>query len=256
MDTLDAMKRRHSTRAYTGEALTAAERATVEALVAEAVAGETQVSMQFAAADGTAFDARFDKVSYYGRFKDVPACVILASPATPEGLRATGHAGETLVLALTGHGLDTCWAGGVIETADRTIGAESEEFDAFVEHSAEPVDVDALTDAAARFHIAITLGHALRPGHPHRSKPIADLLADGTDPDALPDWFAAGMEGVQLAPSALNRQNVRFAPTAGPAETHTVRVTDVGGLLAKVNTGVAMLHFEQAAGVPVEFVLD
>lgn len=252
MDTLDAMKRRHSTRAYTGEALTAAERATVEALVGEAAASAPQVSMQFMAADTAAFDAQFDEVSYYGRFRGVPACVILTSPATPEGLRAAGHAGETLVLALTEHGLDTCWAGGVIEATDKTISAESAEFDAFVEHSAEPVDVNVRADAAACFRIAITLGHALRPGHPHRSKPVADLLVDGTDPDALPDWFVAGMEGVQLAPSALNRQNVRFAPTA----EDTVRVTDVGGLLAKVNTGVAMLHFEQAAGIPVKFVFD
>lgn len=252
MDVLEIMNQRHSTRMYTGEPLTESERVTISQLITMSISRPSTVSMELITDNDAQFDDRLDAVSYYGRFRNVPAYIQLAVPATAAGLREAGYAGESLILALTERGFDTCWAGGAVESAGRVISAESDEFDTVVSDGA---------DNNAQFRIAIVIGHAARPGHAHKSKPINELVIgtdDGTAPDinTLPNWFIQGMEAVQLAPSALNRQNVRFAPVKDVAQTYTVRVADVGGLLAKVNTGVAMLHFERAVGQDVTFITE
>ncbi|MEE1296188.1 MAG: nitroreductase family protein [Bifidobacterium sp.] len=249
MDVLGVMERRHATRVFDGEALTNGERDTVSRLIADAPHTDRTVTLDLSLAGETGFDENLDAVSYYGRFKDVPACVTLRTPASADGLRAAGCKGESLVLALVAHGFDTCWAGGAIVKADGTrVDADADGF----------ADLVAAALPDAHFVIDIVFGHALREGHPHKSKPIAELLigaGDGTAPavESLPNWFVNGMRGVQLAPSALNKQTVRFAPGAGAFD---VRVQCLPGLLTIVNSGVAMCHFELASGVPVDFDID
>lgn len=61
---------------------------------------------------------------------------------------------------------------------------------------------------------------------------------------AMPDWFRRGVEAAMLAPTAVNQQKFRFALV----EPNTVKATTAFGPYAKIDLGIAKLHFEIGAG--------
>ena len=61
----------------------------------------------------------------------------------------------------------------------------------------------------------------------------------------VPDWFLAGMEAVQKAPSAVNRQPVMFSYQEGIV---TASVKDIEGDGFAFDLGIAKLHFEIGVG--------
>ena len=61
----------------------------------------------------------------------------------------------------------------------------------------------------------------------------------------VPDWFITGMNAVQKAPSAINRQPVMFSYKDG---TVTATVDDITKEGFAFDLGIAKLHFEIGAG--------
>lgn len=61
-----------------------------------------------------------------------------------------------------------------------------------------------------------------------------------------PSWFLRGMEGVQLAPSAINQQKYRFTLKDGvPQASKGI------GFYTAMDLGIAKYHFNEASGKEV-----
>ncbi|NEG69350.1 nitroreductase family protein [Bifidobacterium choloepi] len=227
VDVKPAMKQRHSTRMFVDEPLGDDELATIRSLAAN-IGGAADIGMHVVSGDAASLGDTLDSVSHYGKFRGVRHLVVVTAPPTRAGQRNVGYYGELLVLLLTNAGFDTGWVGGSLgENEDDSSGN-------------------------GEFRVAIAVGHAARPGHPHRSKAAAELCElHGMPFEDMPAWFQHGIEAVQLAPSALNRQPVRFElldDADGRTGLPVVRATATDDLLATVGLGVAELHFELGAG--------
>lgn len=155
---------------------------------------------------------------------------LLAGPRELEDLEEKcGYFGEELLLTAADMGLGTCWVGG---TYDR---------EACLEHLAPGEE---LVCAAAVGHTEETRAgrEVLLQRWGHRETKSAAELSEGLD--RSPAWFAAGIEAVQRAPSAMNRQGVRFRWEAdGTVRGELTRE----GPFALVDLGIAKLHFELGA---------
>ena len=58
-----------------------------------------------------------------------------------------------------------------------------------------------------------------------------------------PEWFKKAMESVMLAPTAVNQQKFVFYLDGNEVEAKTLL-----GFYAKIDLGIAKLHFEIGAG--------
>lgn len=85
----------------------------------------------------------------------------------------------------------------------------------------------------------LALGYGETQGVPHKSKSAEEVSA-AEDP---PAWFAEGVRAALLAPTAMNQQKFRFALRGDTVEAATGK-----GFYAKIDLGIAKLHFELGAG--------
>ncbi|KAB8295527.1 nitroreductase family protein [Bifidobacterium avesanii] len=230
MNIIEAMSERHAVRDYSDRPIDGAVLDSLRALIAE-LNERHDLNIQLVHDDGDAFG---ECPTHYGRFKGVRYCIALVGPehGDPAALdERAGYCGERLALEAVALGLDTGWA--VLHESTEHSGAWS------------------IADGE-RMPAVIAIGHGNRPGRPHRSKPVEDLgaveNADGSASgslDGAPEWFVKGLEAVQLAPSALGKQPVRFTLLA---DGRTVRGEALDGVQAEICLGVAKLHFELGAG--------
>ncbi len=149
---------------------------------------------------------------------------VLAGPASDPYLEEKcGYFGELIVLTATALGLATCWVGG---TYDRNT---------CLTHLSK----------GERLVCVIAVGHGASTAIPHAlhrsTKSIAQL---GTVSDDTPPWFSTALTAVQLAPSAMNRQDVNFIwQTDDCIRVHTIDSDS----FSMVDLGIAKLHFELGA---------
>lgn len=225
MITLDTVRARHSVRAFTAQALPAEVRGRLDTLVADANA----------AAPGLAISAVYDEpqafgrslMARYGHFSGVTDYLCMALATTGPDLRpALGYHGERLVLELRAMGVDTCWVG--LSYSKRHVGLA--------------------LGPGYKLVCLIAMGYAARPGVAHRSRPATDICPAYA---SMPQWFRDGVDCALLAPTALNQQKFRFA--LAPDGSSVVSTTR-RGFYARVDMGIARLHFEIGAGRPVTFV--
>ncbi len=145
-----------------------------------------------------------------------------------------GYYGELLVLHATAENLGTCWVGG---SYDKNLC---------------PVT---LSDNE-KINCVISVGYCEKNknirekfiyGVTHRKSKTASQMYE-SDIKA-PDWFLRGMDAVVKAPSAVNRQGVKFRFQKGKV---TAEVDNIEDSSKAVDLGIAKLHFEigaKAAGV-------
>ena len=162
----------------------------------------------------------------YGMFSGVNSYFAMAGRRADLCLREkVGYWGEKLVLEATRLGLGTCWVGGTFDRAACPCRLLPDE---------------ELVCVITVGHVSAELGGKERFVH-RSTKPLEALYdAGGETP---PDWFAAGMRAVRRAPSALNRQPVRFVWRDGAV---SASVPDYAS--QAVDLGIAKLHFEIGAG--------
>jgi len=225
---LSAIGRRRSRRVYLDRPLSPKDTEALEVAITRInnVAG---LHMWLVVGDDSAFrDAR----KTYGFFSGVQNYVALVGdPHDACEEERYGYFGQLLILEATLQGLGTCWVGG---TFDR---------------DAVPLELD----YGMSVPCVITVGEVSeelsgrektikRITHRRGSKNIEQMSAtDGP----VPDWFIAGMEAVQKAPSAVNRQPVRFTYRDGFV---TASIKDVNAERIFYDLGIAKLHFEIGAG--------
>ena len=130
-----------------------------------------------------------------------------------------GYHGERLVLLAQQLGLNTCWVA--------------------LTYSKGKVPVECAPGEKLR--IVIALGYGETQGVPHKGKPITSLCRVN---GRMPEWFRRGMEAAALAPTAINQQKFRFTLV----EPNTVKAGTAFGPYAKIDLGIAKLHFETGAG--------
>ena len=94
--------------------------------------------------------------------------------------------------------------------------------------------------------VLIAVGYGTNQGRPHRSKRPEEIAAyDGE----WPEWFAAGVEAVLLAPTALNRQAFTIrGSSAREGGGARVFMTCDNGAFSGVDLGIGKYHFELGAG--------
>lgn len=175
--------------------------------------------------------------SSYGMLKGVQAYFALVGPKNdPDLMEKVGYYGEILALEATALELGTCWIGG---TYDRKLCtqlinlSEDEELVAIIAVGYTPVDK--------------TLKEKMLSKMAHRkTKTIEEMY---TANGSVPSEFINGMAAVQKAPSALNKQPIKFHYENGIVSTSTINSTGY----ENIDLGIAKLHFEVGTGLQTVF---
>ena len=174
---------------------------------------------------GSAFDSFFKS---YGMFKGVRSVIALKSPkSTTDFAEKLGYYGEMLVLNAVALGLGTCWVGGTFDRKNPAFNFKEDE----------------------QMVAVIAVGHPTdeaKQKSPRKKKKVKKLYMSDTE---IPDWFISGMDAVSKAPSALNRQPVKFYYISGVTWAKTKNKNS----LYSLDRGIAKAHFDIAADGSFEF---
>ena len=213
IDLTQAMKDRHSVRSYISRPIDE-DKVTALQNKIQKINAESGLHFQLMINEPQAFSGR---LAHYGSFR---SCNNYFAVTAKDGREVEiGYYGERLVLLAQQLGLNTCWVA--------------------LTYSKSKVPVDCASGEKLR--IVIALGYGETQGAAHKSKTATSLCrVSGT----MPDWFRRGMEAAMLAPTAVNQQKFRFELV----EPNTVKAGTAFGPYAKIDLGIAKLHFEIGAG--------
>jgi len=145
-----------------------------------------------------------------------------------------GYYGELIMLHAVSLGLGTCWVGGSFRKSDMPfVLGETEQL----------VCTITLGNVSEEHSFRERLMHKII----HRkTKQITDMF---TTDAPVPAWFMQGMEAVQRAPSAMNKQPVQFTYQDGTVGAALEKRRDgLYGTMTVLDLGIAKLHFELGAG--------
>jgi len=225
-DLAAAIDVRHSRRRYLPTPVDEDTKAKLEALIADRSA-LSPAQFEPVWNNGIAFTG-FTKS--YGMFNGVINYIVLLGPDDEIAGEQLGYYGEDIVLAATSHGLGTCWVGGTFSRSDIPFA---------------PEEGDVLYGVIAIGNVSedVSLKEKIVRGVVHRNSKEIEELYDADGP--VPDWFLSGMRAVQAAPSAANRQPVRFHYRDGKATATTDHLDD---RMRRLDFGIAKRHFEIGAG--------
>lgn len=225
MTILEAMDERRSRRLYSSQPI---EPAVVTRLLEfiEAYNAESGMSIRFVE-DGSAAFSSFRKS--YGLFSGVRSLLVLAGPEQEPHLKEkAGYYGEKLVLQATMLGLGTCWVGGTFDS----------------KHIQEQLSMGEALVGVIPIGYVETLSFKEKMVHQMvagKSKSVEQLLQSESK---VPSNILDGIKAAQKAPSAANKQPVRFQYIN---EILTVYTND-DGKFNLVDLGIVKAHFELAAG--------
>ena len=214
MDIMEAIKARHSVRQYKDKPIDKHAAETLKREI-EACNRESGMHIQLVMNEPKAFDGF---MAHYGKFSGVKNYIAMIGKKGPDLEETCGYYGERLVLLAQQLGLNTCW---VAMTYSKVKSAYQ-------------------VGEGEKLCCVIALGYGVTQGVSHKVKPVEELCqVNGT----MPDWFRAGMEAAQLAPTAMNQQKFCFVLNGSEVTTKTK-----GGFYTKMDLGIARYHFEAASG--------
>ena len=218
----ELLRARHSVRRFTDAPIEGEIRAALEREIA--VCNEQGgLSAQLVLDNPEAFQGTLAK---YGSFRNVRNHLALVGPDSADLDERCGYFGERFVLLAQALGLNTCW----VALTFRRKGSA------------------ARVGAGERFALCIAVGYGEGQGSPHKVKPVERLCRVPDALDRVPEWFVAGMDAAQLAPTALNQQRFRFELVGGRAGAAEVRAKALAAVsCGAVDLGIAKLHFELGA---------
>lgn len=215
MTIMEAVQARHSVRSYLDKPIDPAVLAELRELT-EKYNEASGLHMQLMADDPAPFKGLLSAVGWLAGVRSYLALVGPDDAALDE---KCGYWGEKLVLEAQARGVNSCWVGG----------------------SYKPGKCAAEVRPGERLALVVALGYGKTQGKPHKSKSYADVTTNGA---GAPEWFRRGVECALLAPTAINQQKFKFEFADG----NGVRATTANGPFAKVDLGIAKLHFELGAG--------
>ncbi|WP_205666586.1 nitroreductase family protein [Aminipila luticellarii] len=146
-----------------------------------------------------------------------------------------GYYGEKLVLEATEYGLGTCWVAGTYnkDACVCKLGSREEIYCVI------PIGYPAVKKSFKDKLINTVVNT--------KKKPVKDFFDSKNN---IPDWFLEGIKAVQSAPSAVNKQPVKFSFTDDTNETlpsvHAWITSNRYGT-EQIDLGIAKLHFEIGA---------
>jgi len=250
----EIIRERYSCRTYLKKPIDDAALAGLERQLAGDIPAPFGSRMRFSIIPAVEGDGEaLRRVGTYGMIKDAPA--FIAGAIREEGARLEdyGYRMERIILAAASTGLGTCWLGGTFSRSDFAgrISLLPEETIPAVAAVGYAADRPRVMDSVVRF----TAGS-------DRRKAWGELFFDGGFGAPLAHTsagaHAAALEMVRLAPSASNKQPWRIVREKGDGRFHfylqrTKNYRGRGGFigisdLQKVDMGIALCHFEAAAG--------
>ena len=242
----EAIKARHSVRAYKEQPLTNDVVKMLEEKIAE-LNNEGQLHMQLIQNEPKAFQGTMAK---YGKFRGVTNYIVMAGKKATiereesqtclgssereqarmqfksEGLdERVGYYGEHLVLFAQTLGLNTCWVG--------------------LSYSKVPGTY--VLDEGEKIACYIAIGYGETQGVGHKIKTV-EQVSNATV--ITPSWFKKGVEAALLAPTAVNQQKFSFEYLGMSNNRHQVRAKKGFSLIGytQMDLGIAKYHFEVGAG--------
>lgn len=213
MDIYEAMRARHSVRAYEQREIEGEIKDMLEDKIAE-LNGRSGLHIQLITHEPKAFDS---PMAHYGKFSGVTDYIAMIGKKDDELEEKCGYYGEKLVLFAQQLGLNTCW----------------------VAVSYKKIKTAYMLGAGEKLCIVIAIGYGKTQGVPHKSKAPSEV-ADMGD---VPEWFKKGVEAALLAPTAVNQQKFFFSLDNGRVSARAGR-----GFYSKIDLGIVKCHFELGAG--------
>jgi nitroreductase len=218
----EAIKARHSVRAYQGQPLSDADAHALQERI-DALNREGRLHIQLIRNEPKAFQGALAK---YGKFRGVTDYLVMAGAKADDLDERIGYFGEQLVLFAQAIGLNSCWVGLSYTKVPGT----------YVLNDGEVI----------KAYIAI--GYGETQGVSHKIKRI-DQVSNVSE--STPDWFSRGVEAALLAPTAVNQQkfSFEFLP-AEDGQLPRVRAKKGFSLIGytHMDLGIAKYHFELGAG--------
>ena len=216
----EAIKARHSVRAYTKRPIDGEVLETLEQEI-RSINERSGLRITLCRNEPKAMTGL---LAHYGAFENAENYFALIGPDEDDLFERCGYWGERLVLLSETLGLNTCWVAG----------------------SYKKSTVKAMLRDGERLAAIITVGYGAKPGKPHRSKTY-EQVTETSGP--VPDWFRAGVEAALSAPTAINQQKFRVILRDGEPSLRALR-----GPYAKIDVGIVQYHFEIGSGrtIPIE----
>lgn len=228
----EAIKARHSVRAYKDQPLT---EEIIKALEGKIVELNRQgcLHMQLVLNEPKAFQGTLAR---YGKFRGVNNYVVMAGKNTADLDMRVGYYGEYLVLFAQTLGLNTCWVG--------------------LSYSKVPGTY--VLDDGEKIACYIAIGYGETQGVCHKIKTVSQVSRSSVRPsgssenasDTVPSWFRNGVEAALLAPTAVNQQKFSFEYVGMKDGRHQVLAKKGFSLIGytQMDLGIAKCHFEIGAG--------
>ena len=221
MITVETIRERHSVREYDGKPLAQAEFDALGAVVEEC-ARESGLDIQLVGDNPEVFNV----IVRFGLIRGCRTHVafVVDDAKTGDTTKAAvdeviGYWGQKIVLAAQDMGLNTCWCALCSRKKSRAVVAPGK-----------------------RVRLVIAVGHGKTQGFPRKTKSIGALSS--VECAKAPAWFAAAMEAVQLAPTAMNNQNFKITLLS---DGKTVRIEAPQSGLNVIDEGIVRRNFEIAA---------
>ena len=216
----EAIKARHSVRAYKNQPLAEDVARRLEKEIAE-VNHTGNLHVQLIQNEPKAFQGTLAK---YGKFRNVTSYLVMAGEKADDLDERIGYYGEQLVLLAQTLGLNTCWVG----LSYRKIP------DTYVLEVGEVI----------KAYIAI--GYGETQGVDHKIKNVEQV---SNVSDITPSWFKKGVEAALLAPTAVNQQKFSFEFLGMKDGRHQVRAKKGFSMIGYtlMDLGIAKYHFEIGA---------
>ena len=215
MDIIQAIKERHSVRAYTGKKIEEEKRRKLEEMIKECNE-ESGLHIQIRYDDPSGFDSR---LAHYGKFRNVENYIIMAGFPSDDLQEKCGYYGEKIVLEAQMIGLNTCWAALTFNKGN----------------------VEKIIPVIEKLVLVIAIGYGENQGKAHKSRSLESVMATKGQ---MPDWFRKGAEAALLAPTAMNQQKFKMGIKDG---SPVIRISGKG-LYSKIDLGIVKYHFEVASG--------
>lgn len=213
MNLLEAINARHSVRKYIDKPI---EKNLIDELnkEIETINKESGLNIQLITNEPKAFNCA---MAHYGKFSGVSNYFAMVGKKEKSLDEKIGYYGEKLVLKAQQLGLNTCWVALTYRKIPEAYKIKKDE----------------------KLLLVISLGYGETQGANRKSKTpekVSNISA------ASPEWFKAGISAALLAPTAMNQQKFYFS-----LKNNEVQAKNGIGFYAKVDLGIAKLHFEIGA---------
>ena len=221
MTLTEAIKTRHSVRAYKEQPLAENTAKLLEEKIAE-LNEVGNLHIQLIKNEPKAFQGTLAK---YGKFSGVTNYFVMVGKKSDDLDERVGYYGEQLVLYAQTLDLNTCWVGlSYKKVADTYVLDDGEKVVCY-----------------------IAVGYGETQGVGHKIKTVEQV---SNASDITPAWFKKGVEASLLAPTAVNQQKFSFEHVGVKNGKHLIRAKKGFSMIGytQMDLGIAKCHFEIGAG--------